>query len=60
MGVEMEFSEYLLLKAIALVVLAFAWGVYCGIKGLDLNGRHPSAGPSEGADQTHADPASRR
>jgi hypothetical protein len=51
----MEFTDYLLIKAIVLVVLAFAWGVYCGIKGLDLSGHHPSAEPNEGAGPKRVD-----
>ena len=42
----MEHIDYLLLKAAVLVVLAFAWGIYCGATGRELNGK-PTAGPPE-------------
>lgn len=47
LGGEVEFTDYMLIKAIVLIVLAFAWGIYCGIKGLELNGRPPAEGQSE-------------
>jgi hypothetical protein len=56
----MEFTDYLVIKAVVLLVLAFGWGIYCGINGLDLSGRHPSEGPSEEADQQQERPADRR
>ena len=37
----MDYLEFKLWKALVLVVLAFAWGIYCGWNGLALNGRPP-------------------
>lgn len=36
---RMEFSDYMLIKAIVLVVLAFVWGLYCGFTDRELNGQ---------------------
>lgn len=38
----MDYTDYLIVKFIVLVVAAFAWGVYCGITGRPLG-----PGPSD-------------
>lgn len=35
----MSYIEFKLMKAAALVFLAFVWGVFCGMTGRGLNGR---------------------
>lgn len=42
----MGFVEFMLAKAAVVVVLAFAWGVYCGLTGRSL-GRAPRGRPLE-------------
>lgn len=44
---RMEFSDYMLWKALALVALAFLWGIYCGWTGRELNGQKPQQAPRE-------------
>ena len=34
----MEYIDYVIWKALAMVVLAFFWGVFCGITGRSLKG----------------------
>ena len=34
----MEFTDYMLWKAGAMVLAAFVWGVYCGLTGRELSG----------------------
>jgi hypothetical protein len=36
----MEFTDYMLWKAIAILIAAFAWGVYCGFTGRPLWPEH--------------------
>ena len=38
-GGYLEYIDYMLWKALALVFVAFCWGVFCGLKGLNLNGQ---------------------
>jgi hypothetical protein len=33
----MEFTDWLIWKAVALVVAAFFWGIYCGLTGRPLS-----------------------
>jgi hypothetical protein len=35
----MEFTDYMLWKALVLLVIAFVWGIYCGINDLPLDPR---------------------
>lgn len=33
----MDYIDYIIIKAIVLVIAAFIWGLYCGAKGLPLD-----------------------
>lgn len=38
-ALSMDYTDWLLLKAGALALAAFVWGVYCGATGRPLSGR---------------------
>jgi hypothetical protein len=42
----MDYIDFMLWKAGALVFAAFCWGLYCGWKGLELSGRPQQPGQS--------------
>ena len=51
----MDFTAYVVIKAVVLIVAAFIWGLYCGFTGRPLwTERHDSAEPK--ADQAPARP----
>lgn len=35
----MTYVEFLLVKALVLIAIAFVWGIFCGINGLPLDPR---------------------
>ncbi len=37
----MEFTDYMLWKALAIVAAAFVWGLYCGLTGRPLGRERP-------------------
>ena len=46
-----DFVDYLAVKAVIFGIAAFAWGVYCGLHGLEINGRPPTREPSATEDR---------
>ena len=55
---RMTHIEYVLWKALALVVLAFIWGIYCGVTGRPLGQGRPDS-PSEPQQDLQADETKR-
>jgi hypothetical protein len=55
LGGAVDFLDYMLWKAIVLVVLAFVWGIFCGWNGLGLNGRPLQQGRRAATDSESQD-----
>jgi hypothetical protein len=55
---RMEFTDYMLWKLIGMAVLAFCWGLFCGITDRSMQTGRPN-NPAE-LDQSSQEPASRR
>ena len=45
----MEYLDYMLWKLAGMALLAFVWGVFCGITGRNLRGERHAAGSAEQA-----------